>query len=78
MPKVIDKCKGSTNKYGFLWGPLLVTREAQDEHGVYLALETKRYRLEVRVTPSGFIRLGKLSKRTNYLTRVAELEKEGE
>lgn len=49
-------------RYGFTWGPLSVSREASHEHaGVVIALETEKERVEIRVTPKGFIRLGTVS-----------------
>jgi hypothetical protein len=48
---------------GFYWGPLEVICEAEHEHaGVMLALETARERVEIRVTPKGFIRLGTVAR----------------
>ena len=47
---------------GFAWGPLEVICEASHAStGVYRALDTLRERLDIRVTPRGFIRLGIVS-----------------
>lgn len=51
--------------YGFKWGPVSVERLAsEDKFGVVLLIETERGRLEVRVTPSGLIRNGDVTKKT--------------
>ena len=48
---------------GFYWGPLEAICEGEHEHaGVTLALETAKERVEIRVTPKGFIRLGTVTR----------------
>jgi hypothetical protein len=47
-------------KYGFEWGPLEVVRIASTPTwGYALDIISNRQRLEIRVTPSGIIRVGK-------------------
>lgn len=50
--------------YGFTWGPADVIRIASDDKwGVMLEVRTPRQRLEIRVTPSGIVRVGKPERR---------------
>ena len=59
---MVSAFKFSLTQYGFTWGPLTVTRDASHEHaGVILSLETDKERIEIQVTPKGFIRLGTVS-----------------
>ena len=43
---------------GFRWGPVLVERCASHQGHVIVSIKTKNKRLDVRVTPKGFIRVG--------------------
>lgn len=44
--------------YGFAWGPVEVTRLTSDpKAGVVLGLRTAKETIQIRVTPSGLIRL---------------------
>ena len=40
-------------EFGFVWGPLEVIRLASDGKNRWLALETERERIEVRITKGG-------------------------
>jgi hypothetical protein len=44
--------------YGFIWGPVEVERSASTPNIWVLTLRTDRQMLEVRVTPTGLIRVG--------------------
>lgn len=58
MSDSTGKFKYEETKYGFRYGPAIVERTASDEKaGVLLAIRTPRKRLEIRVTPSGLIRM---------------------
>ena len=60
----MNKFSGQETQYGFKWGPAEVIRCASHpKWGVMLDLETTKQRLEIRVTPSGIIRVGKAVKR---------------
>lgn len=51
-------------QYGFTMGPATVTRLCQDpKHGAWLEVAGKRERIEIRVTASGLLRVGKIIKR---------------
>ena len=55
--------KNYLTAYGFVWGPLEVVKLAQIPGvGAVLELKTPRERIEVRVTPTGLIRLGEIEK----------------
>lgn len=45
----------ATGEFGFVWGPLEVIRLASEPNGKnrWLALETERERIEVRITKGG-------------------------
>ena len=45
--------------YGFEWGACSIERVASGKWGVALSVKTPRQTLDIRVTPSGLIRLGK-------------------
>lgn len=54
----------SPSEYGFTWGPARVTRMCSDpKHGVWLRVEGARERIEIRITRSGLLRVGKIEKR---------------
>jgi hypothetical protein len=42
--------------YGFKWGEVTVTRACQHKGDLILLIQSKRETLQVRVTPTGFIR----------------------
>jgi len=53
--------KNYETKYGFKWGPASVERCVSDpKFGVVLKISTKGKTLEVRITPSGLIRVGQV------------------
>lgn len=45
-------------RFGFSWGPVKVERFTEHRGSVYLTLSTARQLVDVRVTPSGLIRIG--------------------
>jgi hypothetical protein len=45
--------------YGFLWGPVEIERSASHKGHVVLTMRSSKQILEIRVTPTGFIRVGK-------------------
>jgi len=51
--------------YGFKWGPMVVSRCISDERiGVVVTIQTKCNReVNIRVTPGGQIRIGRVGKR---------------
>jgi hypothetical protein len=50
--------------YGFWWGPAKVERIASDpKHGVFPNVSSKGHEVQIRVTPSGLIRVGKPTKK---------------
>jgi hypothetical protein len=49
--------------YGFIWGPVEVERSISTPNMWLLTLRTDRQILEVRVTPTGLIRVGAPVKR---------------
>ena len=50
-------------KYGFWWGPLMVERMFGDDcDGVVVEIRTPRQEMMLRITPSGFIRVGEIRK----------------
>lgn len=54
-----DGYKCETDPFGFRWGPCLVHRLCSDaKAGVVLEVSTDKECVEIRVTPSGIIRLG--------------------
>ena len=51
--------KIENTQYGFIFGPAIVTRIADSEKwGCVLEVSGARQRVEIRVTPSGQIRVG--------------------
>jgi hypothetical protein len=56
----------SEDRYGFTWGALTVERLVSDEtetgHRVVLGLKTPREQVDIYVTPTGLIRVGKIRK----------------
>jgi hypothetical protein len=51
-------------RYGFRFGPCVVTRIHNDpEFGSLIEVSGKRERIEIRVTASGLLRVGKIIKR---------------
>jgi hypothetical protein len=49
--------------YGFTWGPATIERSCSDDKwGVLLTIRTPRGSQKIRVTPTGFVRVGKFSK----------------
>jgi hypothetical protein len=59
MKRADRYCNLEDTDYGFVWGPVAVERWASDEEGsVILGLTTKKETLEIRVTPTGLIRVG--------------------
>lgn len=57
-----DNSITQVRKFGFRYGPVYVQRWCDDERGVLLGLVTKRQVLQIFVTPSGMIRVGKPEK----------------
>ena len=54
-------------QYGFTMGPCEVTRIAADpKWGSYVEVAGKRQRIEIRVTPSGLLRVGKIINRKEH------------
>ena len=53
------KAEVKTTIYGFQFGAALVERYASHTGYVIVGVKTKRQRLELTVTPSGLIRVGK-------------------
>ena len=49
-------------QYGFRYGSALVERCASQKGYVIVGVKTKRQRLEMTITPSGLIRVGKITK----------------
>ncbi len=44
--------------YGFAWGPVEIERTVSDpKFGVVLTLMTNRKTLDIRITPSGLVRI---------------------
>ena len=51
-------------QYGFTMGPCEVTRICSGrEWGAYIEVKGKRQRIEIRVTPSGLLRVGNIINR---------------
>ena len=46
--------------YGFIYGPAIITRIADSSWGCVLEISGVRQRVEIRVTPSGRIRVGQI------------------
>lgn len=54
------KFPGADTQYGFTWGPVEVTRLASDpKAGVFIGIKTPRQSIQIRITPSGLIRINK-------------------
>lgn len=50
-------------KYGFAWGPAQVVRLMSDpKWGVILEVKSGKQAVEIRITPSGLIRIGNIEK----------------
>ena len=50
-------------RYGFEWGPLTVERITDDyRFGVFICVSGKREKVDIRVTPSGLVRVGEVEK----------------
>jgi len=55
--------KTEITQYGFIWGPLEVRRLVSDnKFGVVIKLKTNKESIDVRITPSGLIRLEEIIK----------------
>lgn len=51
-------------RFGFEWGPADVQRVfSHPKWGVIIQVETKYERIELRITPKGFIRTGRIVKK---------------
>lgn len=54
----------SITPYGFIMGPLEVRRLFRvDKHGAWIEVRGRRESVEIRVTPSGLIRVFEVKKR---------------
>lgn len=51
--------KARATLYGFEFGPAVVERLAHDNGYVVVGVKTQRQRLDITITPSGLIRVGK-------------------
>ena len=61
--KKVEKCiELHETRYGFNWGHTKVSRLCSHMFHQYLFIETPRETLEIRVTPTGLIRVGKTRK----------------
>jgi len=60
MPRVFDI---RITDWGFSWGPVHVSRRFDDHKGLAITLETVYNRLQVWVTPRGYIRVALDTKR---------------
>jgi len=50
--------------YGFIWGPLEIERCCSDpKWGVLITLSTDKEKIEIRSTPTGLLRVGKVEKK---------------
>jgi len=61
--------KLTEHEYGFHWGPATVSRLISDDrYGVLLEISSNKYKdkLEVRVTPAGFIRFCQPNKEKDH------------
>jgi len=55
--------KTEITQYGFTWGPLEVERlVSDDKFGVVIKLKTNKESIDIRITPSGLIRLEEIIK----------------
>jgi len=58
----------SNTRYGFEWGPAKVERTASTpKWGVVASVESKSHFVQVRVTPSGQIRVGEVVKKARLV-----------
>lgn len=58
-----DSAHYRETRYGFEWGPLVISRVMSDDGwGVMVEIRTPRQSLNIRVTPSGLIRIGEIQK----------------
>jgi hypothetical protein len=58
--------KIENTQYGFMWGPATVTRVCDcGKWGCVLQVSTARQRVDIRVTPSGIIRVEHFITRRN-------------
>ena len=60
-----------TTQYGFVFGPATVTRICDGEMGSYIEVAGNRQRVEIRVTPSGLLRIGKVITRKESKRKAA-------
>lgn len=83
MPKLPrpDINRITTHAYGFEWGAVNIRRLYSDErYGVSLDLSTPRRTLEIRVTPTGLIRVSEsktITKQDRQQVRGEQLHFEG-
>jgi hypothetical protein len=47
------------SKYGFRWGAVDVVRAATHKGYRFLLIETERQAVQIAITPTGFLRVGK-------------------
>lgn len=59
-------------RFGFRWGPVRVDRFWSDKRGVMLGILTDRGCVQVFVTPTGFVRVGKMDKRHDRNNGVSD------
>jgi len=57
-----DRPPGRITQYGFDWGPASVIRSWSHKGHVGFEIFTGKQTLDVRVTPSGLIRVGEIEK----------------
>lgn len=50
-------------KFGFVFGPVEVTRICSAHGDAYVRVTTARQEIDIRVTPTGIIRLGRIIQR---------------
>jgi hypothetical protein len=56
-------------RYGFRWGPFEIRRDCSDpKWGVMLTIITPRQEAQIRITPSGLIRIGEPTNRRTKRT----------
>lgn len=59
-----DDFRYEDTRFGFKWGPMGVVRITSDpKYGVVIGIETPTDRVDVRSTPSGRLRVGKVARR---------------
>lgn len=54
---------GRDTRFGFEWGPVRVERFFDTKRGVMLGILTDRGCVQVFVTPTGFVRVGKMNRK---------------